>query len=481
MGSRLLPSTCQNEAATGSIDPTKADIATLREQYKKVISWENKCIWYDKKQPQSTIYLPCHRWQAIVATHKHLLQEHERFFSRSQMPSASAAIRNVPFNHAMFDRMWRYGIYSPLELLHRNLSETLVHMLDFIDYVSSTLNRFLAFDPALGVVLYEQLGDVTRYRMAIERQDRKHWARITRYWYQKAADRNPNIGRIQHSLAVLSHSDVLQKLFYLTKAFVSVQPYPPGQATIDIFFDHWKNLHFQHDMAAHFVIAHSALLVNDSGDRFKTSANIFMSLLPRHVQRPRSLNQHEVYIMSCNIASILGYGTPEYQHMADHFSKQNSGAATVFAGISLAHNSIIGIPTAGQKLTKGSSVVIQLERPNSLTGSTEIDVVIGISTRASTACPPAGEVMGTILYHGGFDPQYHEASQPPYQNFTVTVPTLITAGNGQINIANVVLVGAATFPYLETLNLAGSHHLTHWDILAETWRPSHSEETELSR
>ncbi|KAJ9482071.1 hypothetical protein VN97_g11373 [Penicillium thymicola] len=203
-------------------------------------------------------------------------------------------------------------------------------MLDFIDYVSSTLNRFLAFDPALGVVLYEQLGDVTRYRMAIERQDRKHWARISRYWYQKAADQNPNIGRIQHSLAVLSHSDVLQKLFYLTKAFVSVQPYPPGhvQATIDIFFDHWKNLTFQHDMAAHFVIAHSALLVNDSGERFKTSANIFMSLLPRHVQRPRSLNQHEVYIMSCNIASILGYGTPVYQHMADHFSKESSGAAS---------------------------------------------------------------------------------------------------------------------------------------------------------
>ncbi|KAF4772079.1 hypothetical protein HAV15_004870 [Penicillium sp. str.  len=435
-------------------------------------------------------------------------------------------------------------------------------MLDFIDYVSSTLNRFLAFDPALGVVLYEQLGDVTRYRMAIERQDRKHWARISRYWYQKAADRNPNIGRIQHSLAVLSHSDVLQKLFYLTKAFVSVQPYPPGhgQATIDIFFDHWKNLPFQHDMAAHFVIVHSALLVNDSGDRFKTSANIFMSLLPRHVQRPRSLNQHEVYIMSCNIASILGYGTPEYQHMADHFSKQNSGAAAsestsvqkkadaifltfgtlsvllrhskfpnVVPGIHISlaflwrvsfHRSVmemleVAVPwqavtaflnslfshdtafskiedqnfpvgdygTAAQLpedllirgqvwskfyypesfLKDASGYGISLDEldqeevvrknrclwlgvqiaKNSLTGSTEIAVVIGISTCASTACPPAGEVMGTILYHGGFDPQYHEASQLPYQNFTVTVPTLITAGNGQINIANVVLVGVS--------------------------------------
>lgn len=34
-----------------------------------------------------------------------------------------------------------------------------------------------------------------------------------------------------------------------------------------------------------------------------------------------------------------------------------------FAGVSLAQNTIIGIPTAGQKLTKGRNVVIQLERP----------------------------------------------------------------------------------------------------------------------
>ena len=220
MASRLLPLRSQNEVASGTIEQTEADIATLRQQYKKVIVWENKCIGFDKERPQSTDYVPCHRWQALLTIHKPLLQEHEQFFSMSQIPSASAAIRDVPYNYAMFDRMWRYGIYSPLELLRQNLPGSLVHMLHFIDYVLSTLNRFLVFDPALGVTLYEQLGDVTRYRMTMERQDRKHWAGISRYWYQKAADRNPNIGRIQHSLAVLSHSDALQKLFYLTKAFV---------------------------------------------------------------------------------------------------------------------------------------------------------------------------------------------------------------------------------------------------------------------
>ncbi|OQE09338.1 hypothetical protein PENFLA_c107G10169 [Penicillium flavigenum] len=90
-----------------------------------------------------------------------------------------------------------------------------------------------------------------------------------------------------------------------------------------------------------------------------------------------------------------------------------------FAGVFLAQNSIIGIPTAGQKLTKGSNVVIQLERPNSLTDSTEIAVVIGISSCASIACRPAGEVMGTILYNGDFDPQYYEASSREYTSLGI--------------------------------------------------------------
>ncbi|KAJ5904937.1 uncharacterized protein N7473_001853 [Penicillium subrubescens] len=124
----------------------------------------------------------------------------------------------------------------------------------------------------------------------------------------------------------------------------------------------------------------------------------------------------------------------------------------VLASVSLAQNSIIGLPTAGYMITKGGNVTVQVQRPNSLTGSTEIAVIIGVSSCASTPCQPAGEVMGTILYQGPFDPQYHESDQPPYQNFTVTLPNLIAAGDAQINVAHAALVGAGPFPYLETLN-----------------------------
>lgn len=51
--------------------------------------------------------------------------------------------------------------------------------------------------------------------------------------------------------------------------------------------------------------------------------------------------------------------------------------------------------------------------------------------------------MGTILYHGDFKPVYHESSAPPYENFTVKIPSEIGNGKAQINIAHFALVGVS--------------------------------------
>lgn len=53
------------------------------------------------------------------------------------------------------------------------------------------------------------------------------------------------------------------------------------------------------------------------------------------------------------------------------------------------------------------------------------------------------DTMGTILYHGDFKPVYHESSAPPYENFTVTIPSSIKDGKAQINIAHFALVGVS--------------------------------------
>ncbi|OQD73197.1 hypothetical protein PENDEC_c016G01355 [Penicillium decumbens] len=127
-------------------------------------------------------------------------------------------------------------------------------------------------------------------------------------------------------------------------------------------------------------------------------------------------------------------------------------ALAAFAGVALAQSAQIGLPTTGQNLVKGGDVIVQVQRPNSLTGSTEMAVAIGISSCASTTCNQADEVMGSILYNGKFNPQYHEYYQPPYQNFSVKIPADFTSGTAQINVAHATLIGAGPFPFLEALN-----------------------------
>lgn len=70
-------------------------------------------------------------------------------------------------------------------------------------------------------------------------------------------------------------------------------------------------------------------------------------------------------------------------------------------------------------------------------------VAIGFASCGSGSCRPADEIMGTVVYNGKFDPVYHEAYLPPYQNFTVTVPSSFSAGNGQVNVAHATLVGVS--------------------------------------
>ncbi|RHZ49489.1 uncharacterized protein CDV56_101780 [Aspergillus thermomutatus] len=124
---------------------------------------------------------------------------------------------------------------------------------------------------------------------------------------------------------------------------------------------------------------------------------------------------------------------------------------TFFAATVSSQNVVLGLP-AGQNLAPGSSTVVQIQKPMTLTGSQEVTVVIGLSSCVEYKCYPAADTMGTILYIGPYDPEQHEYSQPPYQNITVTIPQAIPKGNAQLNLAHFSLVATSAWPYLETLN-----------------------------
>ncbi|KAL5338353.1 hypothetical protein BJX70DRAFT_366868 [Aspergillus crustosus] len=128
---------------------------------------------------------------------------------------------------------------------------------------------------------------------------------------------------------------------------------------------------------------------------------------------------------------------------------------TTLAATALAQNIGLALPE-GTKLTAGENITVQVQRPNSLTGSTEYGIAIGIQSCPKGHCLPSTEILGSKLYTGPFDPQYHEGSKPPYENFTVEIPESADKGPAVVAVAHAALVGASNVPLFEILNVTAT-------------------------
>jgi hypothetical protein len=200
---------------------------------------EKKCVEIDQRQSSPTNKLSDEQWQALIALHRTLLHEHHDFFLASQHPS-SPALQRLATKYAMPARMWRHGIHSFLELLRHRLPDSLDHMLTFVYLAYSMMALLMESVPSFEETWIECLGDLARYRMAIEEadlRDREVWSGVARMWYNKAADKSPNVGRIQHHLAVLARPNIVQQLFYYSKALVSAIPFQNARESIMLLFN----------------------------------------------------------------------------------------------------------------------------------------------------------------------------------------------------------------------------------------------------
>ncbi|KAJ3776256.1 hypothetical protein EV361DRAFT_920194 [Lentinula raphanica] len=123
----------------------------------------------------------------------------------------------------------------------------------------------------------------------------------------------------------------------------------------------------------------------------------------------------------------------------------------------VAQSANIGAPPDMTQVAAGSSFTVMIERPDSQDPSIEVAVVIGLLSCASTPCNGPSEDLGSvILYNGPFHPQFVQGpgipNLPPYENFTITVPSSFEKGNAQLGVAHVFLEGLALTPELETFN-----------------------------
>ena len=121
----------------------------------------------------------------------------------------------------------------------------------------------------------ECLGDLGRYRMAIEDddiRDREVWTGVARHWYSRASDKAPTTGRLYHHLAILARPNALQQLYYYSKSLCVAVPFVSARESILTLFnpvldaDHGQLRLPPLDMA--FVKAHGLLFTGRNMEKF---------------------------------------------------------------------------------------------------------------------------------------------------------------------------------------------------------------------
>ena len=262
------------------------------------------------------------QWKALIALHRTLLHEHHDFFLASQHPAASPAIRELASKYSMPARMWKHGIHSFLELLRHRLPGSLDYMLEFI-YLSYQMMALLYETvPSFEETWIECLGDLARYRMAIEDEDvrdRDTWTSVARMWYSKAVDRNPSVGRLYHHLAILSRRYAVQQLSSYARSLTAISPFLSTKESIMTLFDpilaRVENFDpkvspnaLPHD--TWFVVIHALLFTGGEQKKLENACQCFVVGLDNSMSAGGyGWGQHSSYFAVTIIASILKFGS----------------------------------------------------------------------------------------------------------------------------------------------------------------------------
>ncbi|CAD6581792.1 MAG: hypothetical protein ASARMPREDX12_000668 [Alectoria sarmentosa] len=309
-------------------------VVEVKGIYAGLVMVEAKCIDIDERQsaaaqekdPSKKIDLKNDQWQSLIALHKQLLHEHHDFFLASQHPSASPALSRLAAKYSMPARMWRHGIHAFLEVLRHRLPQSLEHMLAFIYIAYSMMALLYETVSTFEDTWIECLGDLGRYRMAIEDdepKDREVWSNVARFWYNKAADKSPNVGRLYHHLAILARPYTLEQLSLYTRSLTCVTPFESAKGSIMTLFNPILNgkdsvTRRSSSFETIFIRAHGILFTKGPADPSNQFNEATMeleadNLLDNYVTKIATrFKEIGVFAAVANIAALFEYGIAKH-------------------------------------------------------------------------------------------------------------------------------------------------------------------------
>ncbi|KAI0645580.1 hypothetical protein C8Q79DRAFT_1001147 [Trametes meyenii] len=123
--------------------------------------------------------------------------------------------------------------------------------------------------------------------------------------------------------------------------------------------------------------------------------------------------------------------------------------ALALVASAFAQNAIIAQPADGSSAAKGSSIDVVVQKQNSLTGSQEVAIAIGLEACTTGDCSTLPDQdVGRVLFHGEYAPTADAAGNVT-QTFSVQVPTDLAAGPARLSVAHFAIVGASNAASLD--------------------------------
>jgi hypothetical protein len=208
--------------------------AEVKGIYAGLVMVEAKCFNIDahkKAAGPGGPPLTAKQWQALVTLHRTLLYEHHDFLLATQHPSANPALLGLATKYSPPARTWKHGIHAFLEFLRHRRPDSQHSGLGFILIAYQMISLLLETAPGFTDTWIECLGDLARYRMAVEdekgREMRTTAAGMSASWYAPPADRHPMVERLYHHVGVLERPS-LRKFRLYWRALMSVVPSSHG-------------------------------------------------------------------------------------------------------------------------------------------------------------------------------------------------------------------------------------------------------------
>ncbi|KAL8707206.1 MAG: hypothetical protein Q9220_007725 [cf. Caloplaca sp. 1 TL-2023] len=303
-------------------------VVEMKGIYAGLVLIEEKCIEVNKKQMAAiqeygpTRRAPLHddQWQVLIALHKTLLHEHHDFFLATHHPAASPALPQLPTKYSMAKRAWDHGIRAFLQVLWHRLPASSEHMRAFIYMAYSMVALFSETVAAFKETWMECLGDLARYRVAIEQsstQDHETWVGAAKFWYSMAADKSRNIGRLYHYLAEMDRPSLQQLALYAMSLDCAVPFLRSRRSMMSLFQSELREKPRSQRPTKAFEISFIKIHANLFAHGQPTDEvsgllrSIKAGLLDNHISLVTTVFREQgIYIALTNIAAIFGYGAP---------------------------------------------------------------------------------------------------------------------------------------------------------------------------